>query len=393
LYPLKHTSAFTYLVIIVLSLFLSCGRDSVTGDNQPDESPGQSLPAFNVTPLKWYGGKTAAVSITYDARWGHWRWQRDIDYVVNAAFIRKLAIDFEFVTDYFTEEKFEPLLEDIRKRAFKMGVRFYGHGHTHAYHDSLTYDEALESFDLCYRYMSGWGMNPRAYAYPYGAGRKPDIQRAAHDAGFICARGVTTDPGLYYICPGTVSEPDNWYYLPTVPAGQDIDEYIHNHAGMGAVFEEALEKTSWIIIMYHAIGFHDDWGYYPLEDYLDDIRFLNSRDFWGGNMEFVACYIKERNQFSWKAEPVSASGDTLIYDIVFDDSLDDKVYCQPLTLEIAFPDSIGIGKVLIGHPDSAATSAKASGKRFRFDCVPDGATRRLQAILAPRDTLSVSAER
>ena len=81
------------------------------------------------------------------------------------------------------------------------------------------------------------------------------------------------------------------------------------------------------------------------------------------------------------------------YDVVFDDSLDDRVYCQPLTLEIAFPDSIGIDKVLIVSPDSVATAAKAAGKRFRFDCVPDGATRRLNAILAPRDTSSVSVER
>lgn len=121
-----------------------------------------------------------------------------------------------------------------------MGVRFNGHGHTHAYHDSLAYDEAYKSFSLCYRYMAGWGMEPRAYAYPYGAGRNAEIQRANKDAGFICARGVTTDPGLNFICSGNITEPDNWYYLPTVPAGRDIEDYVHDHAGMDTVIREAL---------------------------------------------------------------------------------------------------------------------------------------------------------
>lgn len=144
--------------------------------------------------------------------------------------------------------------------------------------------------------------------------------------------------------------------------------------------------------MYHAIGFEDEWGYYPLEDYLRDVRLLGELDYWGGNMEFVACYIIERNRFSWHAAPVSASGDTLKYDVIFEDGLDNGVYCQQLTLEIAFPDSVKIGSVLFEWQSSFA-AAKAVGGRFRFDCVPDGKTRRLHALRATDTPSAIKAIR
>lgn len=115
---MKQTLVIILLFLTTISLFPSCDRDTAVGNSPVEKTPDPAIPAYMVTPLKWYGGKTAAVSIIYDTQWGHWKWQPQVDYVVNAAFVQKLGIYFEFVTDYFTEKKYEPLLVDIRRRVF-----------------------------------------------------------------------------------------------------------------------------------------------------------------------------------------------------------------------------------------------------------------------------------
>jgi len=372
----------TTCLLLLLLFFSACDKKTILEDSDTDRKKPVERAVFKITPLKWYNGKTAAVSMTYDGRWGHWKWQHMFEYVLNAAYVRKLAIDFEFVTANFMEDKYEFIREDIRNRAMKLGVHFYGHGHTHSYHDSLSYRESFLSFRHCFYYLDKWGMEPRAYAYPYGAGRKPETQQAVKDAGFICARGLTTDPSLYYICPDDESEPENWYYLPTIPVAENKDGYIGTHSGMAPIFETAIERSSWIIIMYHAIGFPEDWGYYPMSEYLSDVGKLHQLDFWGGNMDMVACYIKERNAFTCEFLSVIEDSDTIEYEIVFSDGLENSVYSQPLTLECNFDSNVNVESIEILSGDEIVTVATIDGATARFNIIPDEKTYRMRITKA-----------
>jgi len=65
-----------------------------------------------------------------------------------------------------------------------LGTSYFGHGHHHVNHDSMSYDAALADFKECYEVMKSFGMIPVSYAYPGGFGYHIATQNALHDAGF-----------------------------------------------------------------------------------------------------------------------------------------------------------------------------------------------------------------
>ena len=362
-----------WIGILLLLLFsvISCDKNTTNPSGPLEKDKSKEKPVFEVEVLKWYDGHRAAVSITYDALWGHWRAQRLIDFTADEVLRRNLRIDFEFVTAKYDHPEYEFIVTDIRENVILRGIHFYGHGHTHAYHDSLSYESAYNSFKKCYDLMDNWGMQPRAYAYPYGAGKTPDVQRADEQAGFICARGITTDPNLFYICPDDKTEPDNWYYLPTIPMGQEDPEYINNHNEMEPLLHTALEKKAWVIIMYHAIGFPDDWGYYPINEFIKDLDQIETHDFWGGNMDMTACYIKERNLFQLEVTTITAKEGLWEYDIIFRDGLDNSVYNQPLTLEFTFESTALVQKMQMEPPVNSQSEFTVNDNKLRLNVIPD----------------------
>ena len=128
--------------------------------------------AFHVEVQKWYGGHKAAVSITYDALWGHWRTDKKIKNTVNAVLNRNLHIDFEMVTARYDNPEYKFIVTEIREEIIPKGIHFFGHGHEHVYHDSLSFESAYKSFKMCYDLMDQWGLEPRAYGYPHNSGIK-----------------------------------------------------------------------------------------------------------------------------------------------------------------------------------------------------------------------------
>jgi len=219
--------------------------------------------------------------------------------------------------------------------------------------------------------MRAWGLNPKAYAYPHGKGFESTTKLANRLAGFICARGLTFLSNPNYICADNEAEPQDWHYLPTISVAKEYLGYINDHAQMSDVLDTNLEKTAWIIIMYHSIGFPGDWGYYPFDDYLLDLDRIAENDFWCASMDKVACYIKERNGFEFRAKEIESTNDMSEYEVLFFDRLDNEVYDQPLTLDITFDTEIAIEKIQIELPNYEATEFEVTDNRLRLYVIPD----------------------
>jgi hypothetical protein len=169
-------------------------------------------------------------------------------------------------------------------------------------------------------------------------------------AGFLCARGMSLDPAEFNICPDSTAAPANWYYLPSVVLSQgESVNYVNSHEELEPILAEALVRRAWVILMYHSVGIPEGWGYYPLSDFERDLDYLAGRDFWSGNMDMAALYIKERNAFAPQLGRVKKKKGWYSFSLVMADGLDNSVYDQPLTLEFRF-DSRLKGQILRVEP-------------------------------------------
>jgi peptidoglycan/xylan/chitin deacetylase (PgdA/CDA1 family) len=291
-------------------------------------------PLFELEVLKWPEGRRAAVSITYDAPFGT---HPDHHLATDAVLSRGLTMDIEMVTAIYATPENRGLLENIRNELLPRGIHFFGHGHRHINHDSLSYEENLAEFQLCFDLMTRWGLRPRAYAYPGSAGRLAQTQLANRNAGFLCARGMSVDPAQFSICPDSTTVPANWFYLPSVVLAQDESiNYVNNHQELEPILAEALERRAWVVLMYHAVGIPEGWGYYPLVDFEKDLDYLAGHDFWSANMDMAALYIKERNAFVPQLRQAQETKGQRSFALTLGDGLDNEVYDQLLTLEFRF---------------------------------------------------------
>jgi hypothetical protein len=315
---------------------------------------------FVLKATKWRGGARGAVSITYDAPWGTF----EIDpLVTDAAAEQGIRMDMEFVSEVYQEARWQHLPEIYRYRLIPQGIRFFGHGHTHALHDTMTYEAAYESFSQNFDLMTSWGLRPRAYAYPGSAGRKVSTQTACRDAGFICARGAELNLNKAIIVPGEELAPENWFYLPSVVMGNASHRYLDRHEKLLPVLDRTVEKGGWVILMYHAIGIPSGWSYYPFEDFRQDIEAIAARDLWSANFDAAAVYTMEREALTLDILPgVHEPGDGLTT-IRIKDGLADDLYDEPLTFEvIAYRTdvTVEIDERLIAGP----------GRRLLFEAIP-----------------------
>jgi len=286
---------------------------------------------FDLSVAKWSGGRAAAVSITYDAPWGT---HDDHRLATDAVISRGLRMDIEMVTWIFTQPRWTHLLNTYHRELVPNGVGFFGHGHTHALHDTMSYQDAFASFRTCFEYMRTWGFNPRAYAYPGSSGRLASTQRANRDAGFMCARGSTVDPSTWHLLAGDAPESPNWQYLPAVPIGNGSYRYIQSHQELAPVLEQAVDLGAWVILMYHAIGIPEGWGYYPYADFIADMDKIAAGDFWSANLDQAAAYVRERAALTVDLQV--APDEAGAYWLSFDDGLPDEIFSEPLTTTFHF---------------------------------------------------------
>ncbi len=320
-----------------------------SGDSAGDRSPQPAAIAI----AKWFDNHAGAISITYDD-WPDANHPVD-DFVLDMG----LVLDFEMVTQGYSDQvpdwvehdlteliphavpgvvlsKFEDQLIESNLALTAHGFGFYGHGHWHVNHDVLTYAQAYDSFRLCFEVMRTLGLKPVAYAYPRGAGRKEETRRALADAGFLSGRLAEPAGQSPYIVPDAATTPEDWFLLPALTMEsydfQQCDGCINNTEELLPFLDAAIEKTAWIIPMYHNIGRTTGWGPYGWEDFQEDVRAIAARDFWVAPMNDVVLYIREREKAVVEMEATERDGTTEQIHLNLSDGLDNERFDQPLTL-------------------------------------------------------------
>ncbi len=360
-----------FLLIGLMMVACEDNRITIYEALEPPKNPVQSFTPpdeMKVTPMKWYQGKKGVVSITYDGSWG---FVQRINWAVNAVVERGLRMDFEMVTVKYDNPENQVFIDSLLYYLKPMGIGFFGHGHEHINHDSLGYSESYESFKLCFDLMDYWGLNPISYAYPGGRGYYSHTQLACKDAGFVAARGYTINEDEFYMCAGDKKEPENWFYMPSVPLADDAPSWIENHEELAPVLQKTKDLDAWVILMYHAVGIPESFGYYSLDEFKKDLDQMVELDLWCANTDQVVQYIKEKNNFKYSLDTEKISEDTTIYRVTFSDNLDNSRFNFPLSVEISLTDGNTYSEMEI-------EPAILSGNRFglidnktRVELLPD----------------------
>lgn len=299
----------------------------------------QPIQSFSPDPViaKWYNNCPAAISLTYDDG----RPKSKANQAVNQLVLENgLTMDYELVTkDYTLKLK---LRNYLLETMIPSGLGYFGHGHKHVNHDQLTYEEALKSFKECYAAMRELGLKPVAYAYPGGAGKEAKTQKALAEAGFLSGRlhfsGKMNAP---YIVPGSQTEPDNWFGLPTLVMQDYTFKHckrcVSNNEQLIPYLDETIRQKAWIILTYHAVGNKKNYGFFNFDEFKKNILTVKERNFWNASMNAVTLYIRERLHAEVKIIAVSKGRKVEEMRITVSDHLPNDIYDQPLTIMFHIP--------------------------------------------------------
>ena len=286
---------------------------------------------------KWYNNCAAAISLTYDDG----RPKSRMNEIVNKFVLENgLTMDYELVTyNYILKPK---LKANLLERMIPSGLGYFGHGHKHVNHDLLPYEEALKSFKQCYDAVRGLGLKPVAYAYPGGAGKETKTKKALAEAGFLSGRlHFSEKMNAPYIVPGSQTEPDDWFGLPTLVmqdyAFNRCKRCVNNNDQLIPYLDEAIREKAWIILTYHAIGNKKKYGFFKYAEFQKNIYAVKERNFWNASMNAVTLYIRERLHAEVKIVPVLKHHKVDEMRITVSDNLPNNIYDQPLTVMFHIP--------------------------------------------------------
>lgn len=349
----RITAPLIVSVLIVLPLLSSCSPES-TGPEPVSSAvtlpPGMAAEAFSAQLTKWYGGRSAAISVTYDhgLRW----------FTPDEALVRRIIAEDAFPMDFdFTNSD---LYDWTRRREFYLdslipgGIGVFGHGFEHINSDDLSPDSAYANFVHCYEDMVASGITPISYAYPGGACYAESTRNALARTKFLCGRKfTTTDHADPWICPGDILEPRDWYRLPSLVMWNDDDpKTIHSTAELVPFLDGLVDRRAWMIMTYHEIK-DGPGGTYRVEDFRRDIRAIRERDIWAASMNDVTLYLRERRAARLQIEPIR-DREGLITEllIVVSDGLPNDLYDHPLTADLHLPKRLaGVELGLFGQID------------------------------------------
>ncbi len=372
------------LVIIVISLCFSCDRQSLPTEYGNPTAPARKVAIssienkfsayhasnelFFIHAPKWKNAHQAAVSITYDAPWGH---NPVFSLATDAAIARGLSMDVEIVSEKLLYYSRFPIIGRMRKELIPNGIGVFGHGHSHIDHDALGFHDAYQSFRYNFNLMREWGLNPKVYAYPLFAGRDRRTQSANRQAGFIAARGGTENPEQYYICETEPCNPESWFNLPSVIMGTANSRHIAKHNELLPILNETLTRTAWTIMTYHSIGNREGWGFYEYEEFLQDLDFIKANDFWSGNFSKVASYAIQRAGLQIQIGHYFGRAMPRQFEIYIGDGLENRTYQEPLTLDFYFNKSLSIQSIRIQpSPTEGNTIFTVENNQLRLQVVP-----------------------
>lgn len=334
------------LMIIVLAVItiISCSDEpdiiNITLKEETEITNKRPLiEQLDISVKKWYNNKTAAISLTYDI-------------AIDADSISKIAgdlaidsgikLEYEFVSDRYDDGDRDSIVNKMINYWIPNGVTFFGHGHKHLNHDTLSYEVTYDSFKKCFNFMQSRGLNSKIYCYPGGAGFEYETQVACERAGYIAARGSShgynENPEEFYHFPDSIKEPLDWFLMKSIPMGKGHDDIVNNNEELITVLKNAENKTSYVILLYHNIGYDSGWHFYELEEFKKDISSIKKRNFWIASMEEVIKYAIERKEFNYYIS--KSLSENWMYEISFIDNLDNKIYNQELTIELRLNDEM-----------------------------------------------------
>lgn len=332
------------------------GMDAALDTGLPPEPDAGPRP--DIAIAKWFGNKTAAISLNLDGD------PQGTPGVLELVAEHRLAFDLELVTGTLNETR----IAYIQQVLIPRGITFFGHGQTHVNHDALSAEAAQQSAELCFARMQELGLAPVSFAYPGGHGREAETQRAIAAAGFLSARdhNPTKNP---YIVPDDARTPRNWFLLPDVV--MESFDYRMSTRGVDHTDElipfldGAIARTAWIILTYHAIGRTDQFGFYYLSDFANDLDAIAARDFWSASMDAATLYVRERENASATITRKHAQGELREISVYLEDGLPNERFVQPLTLLFELPETwVGVPLMIQDDtrrwPDQIATDGYAA---------------------------------
>ncbi len=372
------------LTALILFVSLSCDRPSLPTEHEMRDIPSRKISTssahnkfsayhgsrelFFIHAPKWKNGHQAAVSITYDAPWGH---NAVFSLATDAAILRGLSMDVEVVSEKLLFYSRFPIIARMRKELIPNGVGVFGHGHSHIDHDALGFHDAYQSFRYNFNLMRSWGLNPKVYAYPLFAGRERGTQTANRQAGFIAARGGTENPEKYYLCETEPCSPKSWFNLPSVIMGTANTRHIANHNQLRPILNETLSRRAWTIMTYHSIGHPEGWGFYEYEEFLQDLDFIKSNDFWSGNFSSVASYAIQRAGLQIQIGRYFGRTTPSQFEIYIGDGFGNRTYNEPLTLDFYFDKNLSVQSIRIQpSPTNGKTIFRVDNNQLRLQVVP-----------------------
>lgn len=357
-------------IIFLLTFFSSCKlKDGLFTD------PSQIQNDTTIVIAKWLNDYDAAISINVDDGAPYTELNT---YVQKLVHDMNLTLDYELVTDAVLNDSIRKtyILNNLLPRNF--GV--FGHGHKHENHDKYTYDEALESFKQCFNGMRSLGIKPVAYAYPGGFGYLFRTRRALKESGFLCGRRFeqldAKDP---FIMPDSICEPKDWFGLPTlVMQSFDYDgceAAINNTGELIPFLKESIQKTAWIILTYHGIGNHNEYGFYEMSDFENDLKTIKSYNFWCASINDITLYCYERNHAKVKAW-FNKNKNEIIENLTIQlsDGYPNDYFNQSLTLKFKIPESWVNRKLLLVKKGNAIETYLFNTQEAKLSIPPDEST-------------------
>ena len=144
-----------------------------------------------------------------------------------------------------------------------------------------------------------------------------------------------------------LKDDDFLYGLPGIVMGHDDEVYYQDHEEVKPVINMGAVKESWIVFMYHNIGFEGAYAWYSFNDFLKDLDLLKSLDYWAVNMDDAICYIQEYNNLNIEYTLIDSTPELCTYKFVWSDNLDNEIYDHPLSLKINFDGHNSIRNILL----------------------------------------------
>ena len=361
--------------LLLILLMVACEETNVIYNEYPTSKVGAQEP-IPIKMEKWFGGKTAAITVTYDNPADH-KLDRRVQHLVKS---RGFHLNYELVTHYFA-------IDNARKNFILDSVfsndhfSYFGHGHKHHNHDTLSYEESFQSFSKCFVTMKDFGLTPISYAYPHGGGTKEQTRLALKNAGFLSARMYNyRDINNLKIMPFDQKSPADWYQLPTLVM-EDLEFHkcepcINNTNELIPHLDRALAEKDWLITTYHSIGNPEGWGYYDFKSFAKDVDAIMERDFWITSMDSVTSYVLIKNQTRVFATKETLNEKKLPrIKINFVQSLgpkSDRLLQVPLTVRFEAPQEWEHKRIKIYRNNEYQQSHFVKTNSIKIDLLPNG---------------------